>query len=132
MGLKLTIKPGERFFVGASEVLVVSEHITTVIVGGTAPVLREEDYVEPSEVRTLADELRLVVQKIYLSGSITDLHDTYLNTFQRLWQEEPDLQSPLAQINALLMQGQFYRAVKAAKAVTAPPSSAATLHIVAS
>lgn len=132
MGLKLTIKPGERFFVGASEVLVVSEHITTVIVGGTAPVLREEDHVEPSEVRTLADELRLIVQQIYLSGSITDLHITYLAAFQRLWQEEPNLHGALTQVNVLLMQGQFYRAVKAAKALTTVPSSATKLHVVAS
>ncbi len=132
MGLKLTIKPGERFFVGASEVLVVSEHITTVIVGGTAPVLREEDYLEPSEVSTSTDELRLIVQQIYLSGSTTDLHDTYLMAFQQLWRNDPGLQGALAQINALLMQRQFYRAVKAAKALTVSPSSAATLHIVAS
>ena len=132
MGLKLTIKPGERFFVGASEVLIVAEHITTVIVGGTAPVLREDDYFDPSGISTLADELRLVAQQIYLNGSIADLHDTYLNTFQRLWQEEPNLHGALTQVNVLLMQGQFYRAIKAAKALTASPSSAAKLHIVAS
>ena len=128
MGLKLTIKPGERFFVGASEVLVVSEHITTVIVGGTAPVLREDDYVDPSAVDTMADELRLIVQKIYLTGSITDLHDTYLTAFQRLWQDDPGLHQLLTQVNALLMQAQFYRAIKAAKALTAPR---ANLRIVA-
>lgn len=131
MGLKLTIKPGERFFVGASEVLVACDHITTVAIGGTAPVLREEDYVEPSEVDTLADALRLIVQQIYLTGAITDLHEKYLDNFQRLWQEEPDLHGRLAQVNVLLMQGQFYRAVKTAKLLTTSPAHAKNLRMVA-
>lgn len=130
MGLKLNIKPGERFFIGTSEVLVVSEHITTIIVEGTAPVLRAEDHIAEVEALTPPLRLRYLIQQIYLSQDIAAFHHDYFEQAQALCQNQPEWAALVAEINGLLIQGQTYKAVRLAKTLGSAEATPSGLRLV--
>lgn len=130
MGLKLNIKPGERFYVGTGAVTVISDHIVSVIVDGDAPVLRAEDHVEASAATTPIAALRYTLQQMYLTGDTTALHGRYFQQGQALWTEHPELQTILTQLNALLMQGQTYKAIRLAKTLSDTDAQPTGLRLV--
>ena len=52
MTLKLTLKPGESVFVGTTRVSVVSRSTCTVLIEGTAPVMRAAEWLDEAEATT--------------------------------------------------------------------------------
>lgn len=117
MTLKLTLKPGERLYVGQAEIRVAVPHIVNVIVDGDAPVLRAEDHLHEMEAVTLGLELRYLIQQMYLTGDSAALSWDYFRQAQLLRQSRPDVAELLAQITGLLLQGHAYKAIKLAKAL---------------
>lgn len=130
MGLKLNIKPGERFYVGTGTVTVISDHIVSVIVDGDAPVLRAEDHIDASAATTPIAALRYIIQQMYLTGNTNAFHERYFQQAQTLWTEHPELQSTLTQLNSLLMQGQTYKAIRVAKTLSDADAQPTGLRLV--
>lgn len=120
MALKLTVKPGESFFVGTAEITVQCDAIVNVLVGGKAPVLRCEDHIGYAKATTPALKLQWVVQQMYLSGDIPGHHEAYFAAAQALLAEQPALGTVIAEVNGLLMQGTAYKAIKLLKTISNP------------
>jgi flagellar biosynthesis regulator FlbT len=120
MALKLTVKPGETFFVGNAEISVQSDAIVSVLVGGKAPVLRSEDHISEDEANSPALRLQYIVQQMYLSGDITGNHVAYFEAAQSLIAAHPEHQSIVSDVNSLLMQGAAYKAIKLIKCISSP------------
>jgi flagellar biosynthesis regulator FlbT len=120
MALKLTVKPGETFFVGTAEITVQCDSIVSVLVGGKAPILRSEDYLAESEATTPALMLQHAVQQMYLTGDVAGHHVAYFEAVQALLAEAPEHSSLIAEVNALLMSGATYKAIKLLKILSNP------------
>ena len=61
MGLKVELKPGERFILG--ECLVTNgDQRTRLLIEGQAPILREKDIMTPAQADTPAKRIYLCVQ----------------------------------------------------------------------
>lgn len=120
MTLKLTVKPGERFYVGNAQISVQCDFIVTVLIDGDAPVLRVEDHIGEADARTTCQKLQYLVQQMYLSGDIAGHHAPYFELTQALMAEDPAHAGMVAEVNRLLMQGKAYKAVKFLKSVNDP------------
>jgi len=70
MALKITLKPGESFFVGRAEVFAQGTSVTHLFVRGDAAVLRDEDYMREDAADTNAKRLHYVLQQMYLTGDM--------------------------------------------------------------
>src|SRR5690606_11748038 len=105
----------ESFFVGRAEVFAQGTSITHLFVRGDAAVLRDEDYIREDEADTNARRLHYVLQQMYLTGDMRAHHVEYFSLVQALIAENPDNNALVADLNQLLIEGQFYKAIKLAK-----------------
>ncbi|MGV3576502.1 MAG: flagellar biosynthesis repressor FlbT [Devosia sp.] len=115
MTLKLTLKPGEGVFIGGSRVEILARGISTLLISGDAPVLRAEFAIDPSEVVDTPSRLRLVLQKMYLSGDMAAHHDEYFDLARRLLLEYPTALNWITETNKCLITGDVYKAIKLAR-----------------
>lgn len=115
MTLKLTLKPGEGVFIGGSRVEVVARGISTLLISGDAPVLRAEFAIDPSEVVDTPSRLRMVLQKMYLTGDMAAHHDEYFDLARRLLMECPTALDWITETNKCLIVGDVYKAIKLAR-----------------
>jgi flagellar biosynthesis regulator FlbT len=99
MALKLTVKPGESFFVGTAEITVQCDTIVSVLVGG---------------------RLQLAVQQMYLSGDVSGHHVAYFEAVQALLATAPQHAPLIAEVNRMLMDGASYKAIKLLKCISNP------------
>lgn len=120
MALKLTVKPGESFFVGTAEITVQCDTIVSVLVGGKAPILRSEDYLPETAATTPPLMLQHAVQQMYLTGDVSGHHIAYFEAVQALLAEAPQHSGLVAEVNGLLMAGATYKAIKLLKCLSNP------------
>lgn len=117
MGLKVELKPGERFILG--ECLVTNgDQRTRLLIEGHAPILREKDIMTTAAADTPAKRLYLVVQLMYTSRDPTAHHETYFSLMRDLVQAAPSTWSHVVEVSNQILAGDLYKALKAAKALT--------------
>jgi flagellar protein FlbT len=115
MSLKLTLKPGDSVLIGDTRVENVSRGSSTLLINGTIPVLRGEFAVDAEAAHNTPDQLRLVLQKMYLDANVAAHHDTYFKVVGDMLVEHPNSVPFITEINRCLMTGDAYRAIKIAK-----------------
>ena len=120
MALKLTVKPGESFFVGTAEITVQCDTIVSVLVGGKAPILRSEDYLPEAAATTPALLLQRAVQQMYLTGDVAGHHVAYFDAVKALLADAPQHSALIAEVNGLLTSGAIYKAIKLLKCLSNP------------
>jgi len=118
MGLKVELKPGERFILG--DCLVTNgDQRTRLLIEGQAPILREKDIMTPEHADTPAKRIYLVVQLMYTSRDPALHHDTYFALMRDLVQAAPSAWPHMVAISNHIMAGEMYKALKSAKALIA-------------
>lgn len=115
MTLKITLKPGEGFMIGAAHVEIVSKTNCTVLIEGDEPVLRADYAIRPKQVVDTSTRLRHVLQKMYQHGDVAAFHDEYFTLTQQLLAEKPEVVAWITQTNKHLIAGDLYEAIKTAK-----------------
>lgn len=65
MGLKLTLKPGERIAINGA-VVTNGERRSSVVIENQARILREGDIMQPEEAKTPASRIYLPIMMMYL------------------------------------------------------------------
>lgn len=68
MALKVNLRSGDRLWMGTSNIEVIAEGYTTLIINGDIPVLRDSDAIFPGPNATPAQRFRYAVQQSYLSN----------------------------------------------------------------
>ena len=118
MGLKVELKPGERFILG--DCLVTNgDQRTRLLIEGHAPILREKDIMTAAAADTPAKRLYLVVQLMYTSRDQAAHHETYFALMRDLVQAAPSAWSHVTAVSNHIMAGEMYRALKSAKTLIA-------------
>jgi flagellar protein FlbT len=116
MGLKVELKPGERFILG--ECLITnSDQRTRLLIEGHAPMLREKDIMTAKAANSPAKRLYLVVQLMYTARDPAIHHGTYFTLMRDLMQAAPSSWKYLAAISNNILAGDMYKALKSARAL---------------
>ena len=118
MGLKVELKPGERFILG--DCLVTNgDQRTRLLIEGQTPILREKDIMTPRQADTPAKRIYLVVQLMYTSHNPAIHHDTYFTLMRDLVQAAPSAWPHMVTVSNHILAGDMYKALKSAKALIA-------------
>ena len=118
MGLKVELKPGERFILG--DCLVTNgDQRTRLLIEGHAPILREKDIMTAAAADTPAKRLYLVVQLMYTSRDQAAHHETYFALMHDLVQAAPSAWSHVTAVSNHILAGEMYKALKSAKTLIA-------------
>jgi flagellar protein FlbT len=114
MGLKVELKPGERFILG--DCLVTNgDQRTRLLIEGQAPILREKDIMTPAQADTPAKCLYLAVQLMYTSHDPSVQHETYFTLMRELVEAAPSAWPRVEAVSNHIMAGDMYKALKSAK-----------------
>ena len=114
MGLKVELKPGERFILG--DCLVTNgDQRTRLLIEGHAPILREKDIMTPDRADTPAKRIYLAVQLMYTSRDPRTHHEVYFTLMRDIVQAAPSTWPYVESINNRILTGELYKALKEAK-----------------
>src|SRR6202142_1936743 len=118
MGLKVELKPGERFILG-DWLITKADQRTRMHIEAQAPILREKDIMTPEQADTPAKRIYLAVQLMYTSRDPRLHHDTFFALMRDLVQAAPNSWPQMQDISNHIMAGQMYKALKSAKTLIA-------------
>jgi flagellar biosynthesis repressor protein FlbT len=118
MALKVELKPNERIIVGTAIIRNGGER-ARLFIEGQAPILREKDILTPTTATTPARRVYLAVQLIYLSNSNTTDHELYFQLVTEFLSAAPSSLPIVAEINNRILNGELYKAMKAARELVA-------------
>ena len=118
MGLKVELKPGERFILGEC-IVTNGDQRTRLLIEGQAAILREKDIITKAQANTPAKRIYLVVQLMYTSRDPIAHHDTYFTLMRELVQAVPSTWPYIDAVSNHIMAGQMYKALKCAKTLIA-------------
>lgn len=112
MTLRLVLKPGEVLMLGRTRLTLVSQGNCTVLVDGSGPVLRTQDYVEADDTADAVARLRYVVQQIYLEDDAEAHHAALEGALDDVQAAFPALQTELRRLRVAIAGGSLWEAVK--------------------
>ncbi|MEK7315318.1 MAG: flagellar biosynthesis repressor FlbT [Candidatus Eisenbacteria bacterium] len=119
MALTMRLKPGERLILGGV-VVRNGEHRATLHVETKATVLRSPDIIRPRDVRTPCERIVFALQLLYIEPERADAHHrSYVKLARDVRDAAPSFGPQLAKIDALLLEGDPYRALKAGRPLLA-------------
>ncbi len=114
MALKVELKPGEKLIVG--ETLITNDkQRARFFIQGDAPILREKDILLPEDASTMAQQVYLAVQVMYLKQDITITQKEYFDVINQILQAAPSTHELIADISAAILREDLYRALKLAR-----------------
>lgn len=118
MGLKVELKPGERFILG--ECMVTNgDQRTRLLIDGQAPILREKDIMTAAQADSPAKRIYFVVQLMYTARDPSTHHATYFALMRDLVQAAPSAWPHVVEVSNHILSGEMYKALKSAKALIA-------------
>lgn len=118
MGLKVELKPGERFILGDC-IVTNGDQRTRLLIEGQSPILREKDIMTAEQLDSPAKRIYFVVQLMYTSRDPANHHETYFTLMRELVQAVPSTWPHIEAISNHIMAGEMYKALKRAKTLIA-------------
>lgn len=118
MALKVELKPNERIIIGTA-VIRNGDARTRLFIEGEAPILREKDVLTASTADTPAKKIYLAVQLMYLEGDLGASEKVYFPLVREFLAAAPSALPLIDEMNSLVLDGESYKALKAAKALVA-------------
>lgn len=118
MALKVELKPNERVVIG-SALIRNGEARARLFIEGDAPILREKDILTAQTADTPAKRIYLATQLMYLAGGIDEHHAVYFELVNEFIHAAPSSLPIIAEINAKIMSGDLYKALRAARKLIA-------------
>ena len=113
MGLKLSLKPGERFVVNGA-VLVNADRRASLVIENRASVLRERDIMQPEDADTPAKRLYFVIMLMYLDeGERRSMRATFIQLLTEFMGAVAgkDAIDACLSISAFVANGDYYKAL---------------------
>jgi flagellar protein FlbT len=115
MGLKITLKPGERMIIGGA-VVTNSSSKCNFMVENNVPILREKDILSPDKAKTPARRIYFSIQLMYIDGAnLTDHHKVYWKRVKEFLEAAPSALGMIDKISEDVLNGNFYQALKKCK-----------------
>lgn len=118
MALKVELKPNERIIIGTA-VIRNGDARARFFIEGDAPILREKDVLTASTADTPAKKIYLALQLMYLQGDLGASERVYFPLIRDFLAAAPSALPLVDEMNSLVLDGESYKALKAAKALVA-------------
>lgn len=114
MALKVELKPNERIILG-TVVVKNGDTRARLFIEGRAPILREKDILTAETADSPAKRIYLAVQLMYLADDVAPHHEVYFELVRDFLGAAPSATPRVAEINNLILSGELYKALKAAR-----------------
>lgn len=114
MALKVELKPNERIIIG-TVVIRADDQRTRLFIEGEAPILREKDILTHRTADSPAKRIYLAVQLMYLDQDVGKHHEIYFTLVREFLEAVPSSASAISELNNRILNGDLYKALKAAK-----------------
>jgi flagellar protein FlbT len=114
MALIIDLKPGEKILIG-SAVMTNDSQRTRLHISGDTPILREKDIMQEEEATSPCRKIYFMLQCMYLARNPRDYHAKYFTLMKMIQDAAPSTSIFCMKINAQLIQGHYYKALREAR-----------------
>lgn len=115
MGLKITLKPGERMIIGGA-VITNGGHKSNFIVENKVPILRDKDILNAENANSPARRIYFTIQLMYIDNSnLKTHHKLYWELVKDFLEAAPSALGIVDQVSEDILQANYYRALKNCK-----------------
>lgn len=118
MALKVELKPQERIIIGGA-VITNGDSRIRFYIEGDAPILREKDILTPATADTPAKGVYFALQLMYLKPDDESHQQLYFRLVKDFLEAAPSALPVVTTINELVLGGDYYRALRAARDLVA-------------
>lgn len=116
MALVIDLKPNEKVIIG-NAVITNDKQRTRLQIDGDAPILREKDVMHLDDADSPCKRIYYTIQGMYLANAekATEMYEDYFTQIRAVQEAAPSMAQGFADINAHILSGHYYKALKAAK-----------------
>ena len=115
MGLKIELKPQERFIIGGA-VVKNGDSRTELIIENRVPILREKDILSVDKADTPCKRIYFLLQLMYVEGKhLAEFQKTYWDLVRDVVRAAPSLIGFLDAISEHIISNRYYQALKIAR-----------------
>jgi flagellar protein FlbT len=115
MGLKIELKPQERFIIGGA-VVKNGNSRTELIIENRVPLLREKDILSIDKADTPCKRIYFLLQLMYVEGKdLAEFQKTYWDLVRDVVKAAPSLIGFVDAISEHIISNRYYQALKIAK-----------------
>ena len=119
MALKISLKPGDRLFVGGAAIANGRHHCELTILNNVQ-VLREREIMREEEADSPCKRLYLIIQLMYMDPeSLPRYHELFVAHAKDIVTAASSLRSHIAAIGESVARGEYYQALKQARGLLA-------------
>ena len=115
MGLKITLKPYEKFILGGG-VIINGDAKSTFVVENDVPILREKDIMTLASADTPCKKIYFAIQLMYVDGeNLPEHHKVFWELVKDVAQAAPSRKQILKDISESILHERYYQALKLTK-----------------
>ena len=115
MGLKIELKPQERFIIGGA-VVKNGDSRTELIIENRVPILREKDILSVDKADTPCKRIYFLLQLMYVEGKdLAEFQKTYWDLVRDVVRAAPSLIGFIDAISEHIISNRYYQALKVAR-----------------
>ncbi|BBO79787.1 flagellar FlbT [Desulfosarcina ovata subsp. sediminis] len=112
MGLKITLKPGERMIIDGA-VITNGDAKSMFIVENRVPILRQKDIIKEEAANSPARRIYFVIQLMYIDQEQhAQYHPRYWELVKEFVQAAPSSTKLVNEISEQILKDQYYQALK--------------------
>ncbi len=112
MGLKITLKQGERIIIGGA-VIRNSSSRSHLIIENRVPVLREKDIMSEKDANSPCRKIYFIIQLMYIDeDNVSEYHDIYWRLVREVLGSAPSMLPVIDQISEHILCSRYYQALK--------------------
>lgn len=114
MALVIDLKPGEKILIGDAVITNDSQR-TRLHISGDSPILREKDVMKEEDATSPCKRVYFLIQCMYLARNPRIYHDRYFALVTEIQHAAPSTVVHFLSISEHIIEGHYYKAMKAAK-----------------
>jgi flagellar protein FlbT len=119
MGLKITLKPGERMIIGGA-VITNGGQKCNFIVENKVSILRDKDILSAEKANSPARRIYFAIQLMYIDeANLTAHHKSYWKLVREFLNAAPSSLEIIDRISREILEGNYYQALKTCKKLIA-------------
>ncbi len=112
MGLKITLKPGERIIIGGA-VIKNTNSRSHLIIENKVPVLREKDIMSEKDADSPCRKIYFIIQLMYVDEeNLAEYHSIYWKLVREILGAAPSMLPMIDQISEDILCSRYYQALK--------------------
>lgn len=119
MGLKITLKPGERMIISGA-VITNGDAKANLIVENTVPILRQKDILNADNANSPSRRIYFAIQLMYIDeDNLAIHHRSYWKLVREFLSAAPSALSIIDRISKEILDNNYYQALKTCKKLIA-------------